>query len=195
MLRIGLTGGIGSGKSTVARVFETLGIPVFYADVEAKKLIDTSPAIKQAVTDAFGTESYTATGLNRPFISKIVFGNKEKLELLNSITHPAIIAHAKEWFARQQAPYVIKEAALLFESGSVADVDKVIGVYAPLSLRISRTMHRDHTTREQVLERMRNQINEDIKMRLCDYVITNNEQQLLLPQALKIHTQLLTETQ
>ena len=146
---------------------------------------------RNKIIEAFGEESYTPIGLNRRYIASIVFDNKEKLDLLNSITHPATIAHARQWFAQQQAPYAIKEAALLFESGSASDLDKVIGVYAPLALRIARTMKRDGTTREQVLQRMHNQIDEHIKMRLCDYVLINNEQELLLPQVIKLHEEFL----
>lgn len=189
MLRIGLTGGIGSGKSTVANIFGTLGIPVYYADDAAKELMNTNAELKAAIQKHFGAETYTDGQLNRGVLSSLVFNNVEKLALLNSIVHPATIKDAEAWMKQQTTPYAIKEAALIFESGSQAQLDKVIGVYAPATVRINRVMKRDTITREAVLARMNKQINEEIKMRLCDYVIVNDEQQLLIPQVLKLHNE------
>lgn len=118
MIRVGLTGGIGSGKSTVARVFEVLGIPVYYADEATRQLMNTDEALKKEIINNFGEESYSNGQLNRPYIASIVFNDKEKLELLNALTHPATIRHANDWMQQQTTPYVIKEAALIFESGS-----------------------------------------------------------------------------
>jgi dephospho-CoA kinase len=192
MLKIGLTGGIGSGKTTVAKVFEVLGIPVYYADEAAKELMHTNELLKQQLILHFGKETYLEGGqLNRKHLSSIVFNNKEKLELLNSLVHPATIADAKEWFSKQQAPYVIKEAALLFESGTAEGLDYIIGVTAPTALRIKRVMERDGVTAEEVKRRMTNQVDEVIKMKLCDFVVHNNEQELLLPQALALHNELI----
>lgn len=187
MLKIGLTGGIGSGKSTVAGIFKVLGIPVFDADLEAKKLMELDEEVREAVQKEFGEHTYTAGKLNRPVLAAIVFGDAYLLEKLNAIVHPATIAAAENWMKKQTAPYVIKEAALMFESGSAANLDYVIGVFAPKHIRISRVMERDKTSREQVIERMNRQINEEIKLRLCDAVLTNDEQQLLIPQVLKLH--------
>ncbi|MET0462898.1 MAG: dephospho-CoA kinase [Chitinophagaceae bacterium] len=188
MIKIGLTGGIGSGKSTVARIFEVLGIPVYYADDAAKRVMNENPAVKQDLLKYFGNESYTAEGLlNRPYIAAQVFGNPEKLALLNSISHPATIADSEQWMARQTAPFAIKEAALLFESGSASNLDYIIGVYSPTPLRILRTMHRDNITREEVLQRMKRQINETVKMKLCDFVVKNDEQELLIPQVVELN--------
>jgi dephospho-CoA kinase len=191
MLKIGLTGGIGSGKSTVAKVFEVLGIPVYYADDAAKRLMNEDEALKQKLIQQFGTETYVDGKLNRQHIAAIVFNNKEKLELLNSLVHPATIADAQQWFAQQTAPYVIKEAALLFESGTAEGLDKIIGVHAPETIRLKRVMDRDGVSAGEVKRRMKNQIEETIKMRLCDFVINNNEQQAVLPQVLQLHEQLL----
>ena len=190
MFRIGLTGGIGSGKSTVAHVFEILGIPVYYADKEAKRLMNEDPEIRKQLITHFGEEAYKDNLINRRFLAEIVFKDKEKLHLLNSLVHPITIARAEEWMVQQNTPYVIKEAALIFESGSQENLDYVIGVSAPLALRIQRTMKRDGVTREEVLNRMQHQIQESIKMRLCDFVIRNDEQHLVLPQALALHEKL-----
>lgn len=183
---IGLTGGIGSGKSVVAKVFATLGIPMFNADVAAKRIMQTSPEIKAKLIQQFGTDIYNESGLDKEKLASIVFDDPFQLQLLNAIVHPVTIQAAKDWAAKQTSPYVIKEAALIFESGAADGLLKVIGVTAPLSLRIHRVMQRDGITKEQVDARMRNQISDTIKMRLCDYVIENNNQQMVIPQVLAI---------
>ena len=190
MLRIGLTGGIGSGKSTVAKIFETLGIPVYYADDASKRMMNENEELKTLIQNHFGKETYTDGKLNRKHLSSLVFNNPEKLNLLNSIVHPATIKDAAEWMQQQKASYAIKEAALIFESGSQEHLDKVIGVYAPAAIRINRVMQRDNTTRDEVISRMNKQIDEEMKMRLCDYVITNDEQELLIPQVLTLDAEL-----
>lgn len=187
MIKIGITGGMGSGKSTVAKVFEVLGIPVYYADDAAKKLMNEDAALKEKLIAVFGKEIYQDGILNRTHLSGLVFNNPDKLAQLNSIVHPATIADAESWMQQQHSPYAIKEAAILFESGANKYVDKVIGVYAPIQLRISRVMQRDNSTEEAVTARMNRQMEEEKKMNLCDYVITNDEQELVIPQVLKIH--------
>ena len=191
VLKVGLTGGIGSGKSTVAKMFELLGVPVYYADAASKRLYHTNKELMASLKEHFGEDIYTEDQLNRQKLAALVFNDPSKLELLNRLVHPPTIKDAEDWMKNQTAPYVIKEAALLFESGSVSGLDYVIGVYAPVYLRIKRTMDRDNVSREEVQARMNRQIDEDIKMRLCDYVITNNEQQLVIPQVLGLHQQLL----
>lgn len=191
MLKVGITGGIGSGKSTVAHIFETLGIPVYYADDAAKRLMNEDEGLRQQVQQLFGEAAYSNRQLNRAYLSAQVFNNPDKLAMLNAIVHPATIADAARWMQQQTAPYAIKEAALIFESGAQENLDKVIGVFAPKAVRIKRVMNRDGITREEVMARMNKQINESIKMRLCDYVITNDEQQLLIPQVLAVHKTLL----
>ena len=183
---IGLTGGIGSGKSVVAKIFATIGIPVFNADEEAKRIMQTSPAIKTKLIEQFGTDIYNAHGLDKEKLAAIVFNDPFQLQLLNAIVHPLTIQAAKDWAAKQSSPYVIKEAALIFESGAADGLFKVIGVTAPLSLRTYRVMQRDGITKDQVDARMRNQISDTIKMRLSDYVIDNNNQQMVIPQVLEI---------
>mgnify|MGYP006184230795 CR=1 FL=1 len=192
MLKIGLTGGIGSGKTTVAKVLEVLGIPVYYADEAAKELMYKNELLKQQLIFHFGESTYLKDGqLNRKHLSSIVFADKEKLELLNSLVHPVTIADAKEWFSKQTAPYVIKEAALLFESGTADGLDYIIGVTAPATLRIKRVMDRDNVSSDDVKRRMNNQLDDSIKMKLCDFVLQNNEQQLLLPQVVQLHEELI----
>ena len=192
MLRIGLTGGIGSGKSTIAKIFEVLGIPVYYADAANRRLVNEDPQIIKDIIHHFGEGSYTDGKLNRPYIASIVFNNPEKLALLNSLSHPATIEDANKWMKQQSSPYVIKEAALIFESGSAQDLDLVIGVYAPTALRIKRTMDRDKITQEEVKKRMERQINEELKMKLCDHVIINDEQQLVVLQVMALHQKFIT---
>jgi dephospho-CoA kinase len=191
VLKVGLTGGIGSGKSTVAKVFELLNVPVYYADAASKRLYHTDKELMANIKHHVGEEMYTNEQLNRSRLAALVFNNPEKLDLLNRLVHPPTIKDAEVWMARQTAPYIIKEAALLFESGSVSGLDYVIGVSAPVHLRIKRTMDRDGVSREEVLARMARQIDENIKMRLCDFVITNNEQELVIPQVMKLHEKLL----
>ena len=187
MLKIGLTGGIGSGKSTVAHIFEVLGIPVYYADTEAKKLMGTSEELKASITRAFGEKAYVDGRLNREYIAAQVFNNDQKIELLNSLVHPATIKDAEEWIKIQRAAYVIKEAALIFESGSNKNLDYVIGVQSPLELRIKRVMDRDNIPAHEVKARMNQQMDDDLKLRLCDYVIVNDEHEMVIPQVLALH--------
>ena len=190
MLKIGLTGGIGSGKSTVAKIFEMLGVPVYYADDAAKKLMQENEELKQLLQSAFGDETYVEGKLDTAYLSAQVFNNEARLKELNRIVHPIVIDYGRQWMQRQTTPYAVKEAALFFESGSQAGLDYMVGVYAPQPLRIHRTMQRQRISRQQVLERMDKQLNENIKMKLCDFVITNDEQQLVLPQVLQLHEQL-----
>ena len=187
MFKAGITGGIGSGKSIVANIFRILGVPVYNADTAAKRLMQEDSVIKKQIIELFGNEAYLKDILNTSYISAAVFANPDKLEQLNNIVHPATINDAKEWFSKQTAPYILKEAALLFESGSSKDVDYVIGVSAPAPLRIKRVMERNKITAEEVKKRMKNQIDETIKMRLCDTVINNNDLHLIIPQVLQVH--------
>lgn len=191
MLRVGITGGIGSGKSIVAKVFNSLGIPVYNADTAAKRLMQEDPQLVAAIKTSFGAAAYENGLLNRAYLADKVFRDPAQLELLNQLVHPVTIRDAANWMQQQQAPYALKEAALIFESGSQSELDFVIGVYAPKHLRIHRVMQRDGVTREAVIKRMDNQIEESLKMRLCDAVITNDDQQLVVPQVLALHEQLL----
>ena len=192
-LRIGLTGGIGSGKSTVAGIFKVLGIPVFDADWEAKKIMESNPILRRALVEQFGSTIFVNEQLNRKALASIVFKDPVQLAKLNALVHPHAIEEGIQWSARQSSPYTVKEAALFFESGSAEGIDYMIGVYSPKHIRIQRVMKRDGITREEVLLRMQRQIPEEIKMRLCDFVLLNDEQQLLIPQVIKLHLQFLEE--
>jgi dephospho-CoA kinase len=194
MLRVGITGGIGSGKSTVARMFELLDVPVYYADDEAKKLMNYNPDIQKEVISIFGPSAYVNNELDRSYVGKVAFAAPEKLKALNAVVHPAVIAHGQAWMAKQHAPYTLKEAALIFESDSYKQLDLVIGVWCPWELRLARVMQRDITTRENVLARMEKQMDEEEKMKRCDFVILNDEQHALIPQVLDLHWQLLERT-
>lgn len=187
MLRIGLTGGIGSGKSTVAAIFRLLGIPVYDADSASKRLMSENPVLKQQIKNSFGEESYIDGELNTKYLAQQVFNDKNKLALLNSFVHPATKQDSEKWLQFQRAPYVIREAALIFETGSEKELDLVVGVSSPLELRIKRTMLRDKVSRDQVKLRMENQMNEDEKLRLCQHVIINDERQLIIPQVINLH--------
>ena len=191
VLRVGLTGGIGSGKSTIAQIFEVLGIPVYYADVAAKRLMNENAELRSAVTTIFGEQAYANKILDRKYISSIVFSDPAKLELLNAIVHPATKKDGEAWMQEQTSPYAIHEAALIFEAKVSERLDHVIGVSSPVELRIKRAMERDQVSREEVLERMEQQLDEDIKMSKCDYVLINDEQQLLIPQVLSLHEKLI----
>ena len=186
MLKIGITGGMGSGKSTVAKVFETLGIPVYYADDAAKRILNENEELREQIINHFGQDTYNENGLNRSYLASIVFNDREKLDLLNSLTHPLTIADANAWFEKQKAPYAIKEAALLFESGAAEGIDYIIGVDAPRAIRIKRIMQRDQLSAIEIEKRLAKQLQDEIKMKLCDFVIKNDERQLVIPQVLAL---------
>ena len=191
MLKVGITGGIGSGKTTVCALFEVLGIPVFYADAAARQLMNSDDDLRASVTALFGEHLYISGALDRAALGAAVFGNSEKLAALNALVHPATIAAAKAWMLMQQTPYAIKEAAIFFESSAYTDMDVMIGISAPRELRIARAMARSAMSSEQVLARMAQQMDEDEKMRRCDFVIQNDDRQAVIPQVLQLHTQLL----
>lgn len=169
---IGLTGGIGSGKTTIAKHFQSLGIPVYIADDEAKKIID-EPIIQQQIVKVLGMQ-LVDNKIDRKQLANLVFSNPEKLRLLNEIVHPAVKTHFKNWLkSKQKHPIVIKEAAILFESGTDQDCDKIITVIAPIESRIERVLSRDHTSREDILNRMNNQWTDQMRIEKSDYVIDN----------------------
>lgn len=191
MKKIGLTGGIGSGKTMVAKIFETLGIPVYYADDKAKFLMNHDPELKEKLISQFGEALYKNGELDRPFLASIVFNDPLKLEQLNSMIHPVTIRDAEQWMRNQDAPYTIKEAAILFESGAAEHLDYVIGVSAPAHIRMKRVMDRDGLTAEEIRKRMEKQISESMKMKLCDFIILNDEAELVIPQVIELHKKLL----
>ncbi len=189
-MKVGITGGIGTGKSTVAKVFETLGIPVFRADDAAKYLMDHDLDLREAVIGLLG-DVYTNGTTDRAKISAIVFRDPTLLEQLNALVHPATIAYGRQWMEAQISPYILKEAAIFFESGSNREIDFMIGVSAPAELRIRRVEQRSKMPRNKVLEIMASQMDNDAKLQLCDAVIVNDDIQPVLPQVLLIHDTLL----
>lgn len=192
MIKAGITGGIGSGKTTVCEVFELLGVPVYYADLEAKNMLDNDPAVFQAIIKLFGNNVLQSLGkIDRKKLAAAIFNDKNKLEALNRIVHPAVALHYEQWcLNNNSAPYTVKEAAILFESGSYRNVDKIITVTAPAGLKIERVMKRDKVSSGEVEKRMAAQLTDEEKMKRSDFVIINNEAQLLIPQVLKIHNEL-----
>lgn len=192
MLKIGITGGMGSGKTTVCKIFENLGIPVYYADDRAKYLMNNDEQLRQKITSIFGSKAYQDDGfLNRKYISEVAFQQPEKLKMLNEAVHPAVAKDSSSWHHSQiDAPYTIKEAALLFESGSYKKLDKIITVVAPLETRINWILQRDQTTREAVLSRINNQSSDEKKIAQSDFVIHNDGSQSLIEQVLAIHAAL-----
>ncbi|MEQ1553883.1 MAG: dephospho-CoA kinase [Ferruginibacter sp.] len=191
MIKVGITGGIGSGKTTVAHIFEVLNIPVYYADIEAKKIMNQDENLKQQIILQFGEQSYINGKLNKPYLAAEVFSNKKNTELINNMVHPATITNANNWMNTQTTLYAIKEAALIFEAKAEKHLDLIIGVTAPLNLRIKRVMLRDKLSEQEVLARMQKQMNETEKMNLCDFVINNDENELLIPQVVALHQKII----
>lgn len=195
MLKVGITGGIGAGKSLVCRVFKTLGIPVFDADHIAKQLMESDEELVAKIIQIFGKDIYTAGRLNREQLASHVFSQPNLLHQLNKLVHPATIAYSKQWMAGQNSPYTIKEAAIFFESGSNKDMDVMIGVAAPVGLRIQRAISRPGMTHEKVQERIASQMDAEEKMSKCDYVITNDGIAAIIPQVVAIHNVLLKKAE
>jgi len=194
MLKVGLTGGIGSGKSMVARIFAVLGIPVFDADTEAKTLMETDPVLKAQLKDAFGEEVYLNGILQRKKLAEMVFPDENKLRLLNNLVHPRVRDVFFEWVGRHaEAPYVIHEAAILLESGWAFLFDRVITVEAPEPLRIRRVIERDGTSAGEVRSRMERQWTDEERRKHADHVLVNDEKELLIPAILELHRLFLNE--
>lgn len=193
MLKIGLTGNIGSGKTTVSRLFTMHGVPIYHADERAKHFLQTSATVMR-IKEQFGDEFIDDDGLpDRKKIAELVFGDAEKLKILNNIIHPQVRQDFSHWAARQSHhPYVIMEAAILFESGQNKNFHKIIMITAPESLRIERVCSRDAVQPEDVKRRMQHQLAEDAKVPLADFVINNDGQELLMPQVELVHKQILT---
>ena len=194
MLTIGITGGIGVGKTIVCRMFQLLGIPVYDSDARAKWVMHHNEALKQELTDAFGPETYNEQGqLDRVYLAKLAFNNPERLSQLNALVHPHVGIDFKQWAEQNAAaPYLIKEAAIMYESEVWRQMDKVVTVYAPLEVRIKRLLQRDpHRTEADIKGIVAKQLSEEEKMARADYVIYNNDQQLIIPQVLALHQEFL----
>jgi dephospho-CoA kinase len=194
MYTVGITGGIGCGKSVVAHLFRILEIPVYDADQEAKKLYDNDPMLKALIIENFGPEVYPNHRFHPKVLGEIVFRDPQKLQLLNEIIHPRVIAHSLQWMKQQTSSYVIKEAALLIESGSYQALDALIVVSSPIEMRIARVMQRDHISRDAVEARINQQMPETEKAKFAQHIIENNECKLLIPQVLALHNLFLSQT-
>lgn len=190
---VGLTGGIGSGKTTVAKLFYKLGVPIYVTDIEAKKIMITDVKLIQSIKKMLGEQAYINGELNRSYISKKVFRNKELLHKLNAIVHPAVGVDFNNWYKEQKSSYVIKESAILFESGSYKNCDLVITVTAPLVERIKRVVVRDNTTAEQVEARINNQLSEAKKIAKSNFVIHNEDLEETQRQVIEINTTILNK--
>ncbi|HET8858312.1 dephospho-CoA kinase [Marivirga sp.] len=193
MKKIGITGGIGAGKSLICEVFQLLGIPNYPADSRAKWLQSNDPELKSQIANHFGEEAYFENGeLNRDYLSKEVFGDDDQLKLLNSLVHPAVAKDFENWCKNHSdKPYILKEAALLFETGSYKQLDATINVHASQELRLKRTLERDpQRTKESVLSIMKKQLSDDDRMELADYVIYNDESKSIIRQVMELHEEL-----
>ena len=199
MVVVGITGGIGSGKTTISNYLKSFGIPLYVADKEAKALMNRSKVIKQKLIQLFGDEAYVDGKLNRPFLAKMIFKDKSLLNQMNAIVHPKVASHFKRWLKKQDAPYILKEAAIIFENNLQSNYDYIITVVANENLRIERILDREDTTREKIKAVINNQWTDSHKKKLSDFVISNNDldqdwQEGLdqaKKQALQIHKKLL----
>ncbi|MFW6043856.1 MAG: dephospho-CoA kinase [Marinilabiliaceae bacterium] len=190
MHKIGVTGGIGSGKSTVCKIFEVLGIPVYYADDRARALILSDPRIRKGYIELFGEKVYQNGQLNRKLVADRIFSDRALLEKVNRLVHPVVREDFIQWAVRQDAPYVIEEAAVLLESGGHDLLDFVVVVSAPESLRIQRVAHRDGISEQRIQERIKNQWTDQQRRELADYEVLADDRHLVVPQVLQIHTEL-----
>lgn len=191
MIRVGLTGGIGSGKSTVAGYFRQLGVPVYDSDLRARELMEGDPGLRTGIQELLGPEAYRNGALNRPFIADRVFGDRELLGRLNALVHPVVRADFLQWAGRQSFPYVVQEAAVLFENGAYRDFDHMILVTAPAGERIRRVMARDEVSEAQVRSRMENQWDTALKIPLADFVIENTDLEETRRQVGQIHLEIM----
>jgi len=191
-MKLGITGGIGSGKTSVCKVFNVLGIPVFSADPEAREIMDNDRNIRRAINEIVGKNIYPGGKLNRMELASLIFNDRDLLEKVNSLVHPVVFEHFNRWAEKQTTPYVIMEAAILFESGASKLVDRVATIVAPVDERISRVTRRNKLNRDQVMERIKNQMTDDQRIKMSDYVINNSENDMIIPVILRINEDLLT---
>lgn len=186
-LKLGVTGGIGSGKTTICKVFAVLGIPVFSADAEAKRIQDNDRDLQNKINSLAGKDLFASGNLDRSEMAKLIFNNKDLLEKVNSVVHPAVFSYFKEWAAVQDSPYSVMEAAILFESGAFKMMDRIVTIVTPMEERIERLIRGNKFTREQIIERIKNQIDDESRMKQSDYVIFNSENDMIIPAVLGIH--------
>ena len=190
-MKLGITGGIGSGKTTVCRVFNVLGIPVFSADPAARQIMETDEKIIRGINSIAGKDLYVNGSLDRMELATLIFNDQSLLKKVNSLIHPAVLDHFIRWEKEQTTPYVIMEAAILFESGASKLVDKIATVVVPIEERINRVISRNRLSRKQIMERIQNQMDDETRIKLSDFVIPNSENDMIIPVILKIHKDLL----
>jgi dephospho-CoA kinase len=189
--KLGVTGGIGSGKSSVCKVFRLLGIPVFAADEEARLIMENDKGLAMRLNSLTGRDLYLSGSLDRVLLASIIFNNRSLLEKVNSLVHPVVFERFNYWVEKQSSPYVIMEAAILLESGASSLVDRIAVVVAPVEERIERVIQRNDLTREQVLERVRNQMDDETRIKSSHYIIKNSENDMLIPAVLRLHEEIL----
>ncbi|MEE4197924.1 MAG: dephospho-CoA kinase [Bacteroidales bacterium] len=193
MIKVGVTGGIGSGKTLVCEIFKHLGVPVFHADLEAKEIYVSDQEVTKQIKQLFGQDIYHHGELKKDVLAKIIFNDSKALDKVNSIVHPKVREYFLNWAEKQTANYVIEEAAILFESNAYLDLDYIINVHARQENRIKRVMKRDGISREHVLSRMKNQLCDEKRMKLADFTIYNDDERMLLPQVMEIHQKILSK--
>ncbi len=191
MIVVGLTGGIGSGKTTIAECFRSLGVPVYVADDEAKALMNRSKIIKRQLIQLFGEAAYKDGELNRTYLASKIFTDKALLSKMNAIVHPKVASHFKGWLSDQKAPYIVKEVAIIFENNLESQYNLIITVVADEELRIQRVMRRDNSSKDKIKAIIKNQLPDNIKIEKSDFVITNNDLQVAKSQAIDIHKKIL----
>jgi dephospho-CoA kinase len=190
-LKLGVTGGVGSGKTTVCKVFGVLGISVFSADDEAKRILDSDRDIQIKINSLAGKDLYSSGKLDRPELAKLIFNNKELLEKVNSLIHPEVFRSFGDWVNKQYSPYSIMEAAILFESGAFRLMDRIVTVVTPLEERIQRLINGNRLSKEQIMERIKNQIDDESRIKQSDFVISNSENDMIIPAIIRIHEEML----
>lgn len=190
-LKLGVTGGIGSGKTTVCRIFSVLGAPVFSADTEAGSIMDSDPELREKLNRLAGKNLYSGGYLDKPELAKLIFNNKKLLEQVNSIVHPVVFQYYLKWADSQTTPYTVMEAAILFESGASELVDMILTVVTPVDERVERLVRGKKLTADQVMERIKNQIDDESRIKRSDFVVYNSENDMILPVILEIHEKLL----
>jgi dephospho-CoA kinase len=191
ILKLGVTGGIGSGKTTICKVFAVLGIPVFSADDEAKRIQDNDRDLQIKINSIAGKDLFPGGKLDRPEMAKLIFSNKDLLEKVNSIVHPAVFRSYNEWVKKQDSPYCIMEAAILFESGAFRLMDRIVTVITPMGERIERLVRGNKLSKEQIVERINNQIDDESRVKRSDFVISNSENDMIVPAIIEIHEEML----
>jgi len=190
-MKLGVTGGMGSGKTTVCKVFTVLGIPVFSADIEAKRIQDNDLEVQKKINSITGKDLFASGRLDRAELARLIFNNKDLLRKVNSVIHPAVFRYFREWVIRQDSPYAIMEAAILFESGASRMMDRIVTVVTPLEERIERLVKGNKLSREQITERLKNQIDDESRVSQSDYIIFNSDNDMIIPAILGIHKEML----